>query len=42
MEGFSWRTLQYSHENGEPQLLGAEERVGIRSPFAKLDIVAIS
>ena len=30
------------HEHGEPQLLGAEQRVGIVPPDAELDVVGVA
>jgi len=34
--------LQDGHEDGEPELLRAEQAVRIRPPLAKLDVVAVA
>ena len=34
--------VQDCHEHGEPELLRAEQRVGIVVPFAALDVVGVS
>ena len=34
--------LQDRHEHGKPDLLCAKQRVGVGSPFSKLDVVGVA